>query len=101
MFGNLPVNTGDVGLIPALGRFHCCGVSTCTTTTEPRHLKPVLPTREAIAMRSLCTATRGQTPIATTREKSASSNEDPVQPKINNYIKKEKYLKISYLPLGS
>ena len=43
MVGNLSCNEGDVGLIPGPGTRipHATGqLSTCTTTTEPRLLKP-------------------------------------------------------------
>ena len=39
MVKNLPVNTGDMGLIPGLGRYH--------RATEPMPLEPVLPSKRS------------------------------------------------------
>ena len=62
---NLPSNTGDMGLITGLGRFHM-----------PRGNKAGAPQLE-------------RCPQAATKAP-ACCNEDPVQPKINKYFKRKK-----------
>ena len=65
----------------------CVLCSPCETTTKAQELQSLCSaTREAIAMRSLHTATTEQPPSPLQR-KSMCINESPVQPKIN-YLKK-------------
>ena len=80
---NPPASVGDTGLTPDLGRSHmpwCTYVnyarapqplSLCSRVQEPRLLRPhattislCSTTREATAMRSLCTATTERPPLA-------------------------------------
>ena len=71
-------------------------LSLCSRARElqalsPRALGSVLPTREATAVRSLCTPTREPPTSALQLEKSPHRNQDPTQPKrkqINKVIKK-------------
>ena len=66
----------------------CPRASTETTTTEAQALwSPWSATREATAMRSPHTTTREKAPLMATRRKPSRSNEDPLQPKINKYLK--------------
>ena len=67
MVKNLPANAGDMGLIPGLKDSICCReskpgrlqlLSLCSGAGKLQLLKPFSATREATAMRSLCTETR-------------------------------------------
>ena len=111
MVKNPPANAGDKSSIPGLGRSHMPRsnearapqllslgsrarepllLSPCATTTEARVPRARAPQREATAMRSPCTATKSSPPTTHhNQRKPASSNEDPVQPKINKFIKKK------------
>ena len=57
---NPPATAGDMGSISGLGRFHLLqsNKDRGPQLPKPTHLEPVLPTREATAMRSPQTATR-------------------------------------------
>ena len=91
---NLPVNTGDMGLVPDLGRSHVPWStkahappiwSLCSGVQELQLLKPTTlqlfsATREATAVRSLRTPTRQQ-PLSQQLEKSPGSSKDRMQPK--------------------
>ena len=75
-------NAGDAGSVPDPGRSHmllsivACEpqlLNVCPRAWElqilkPGALKPVLHSKKATAVRSLCTATREQPPLTTTRE---------------------------------
>ena len=79
---NPPANTGDMGLIPGLGRSHRLRSN---SAHEPEllkyvHLEPCFP-GEATAMRSPHISTRGQALLAASREK-PRRNKDSAQPKI-------------------
>ena len=82
MVKNPPANTGDMGLIPGLGRSHRLRSN---SAHEPEllkyvHLEPCFP-GEATAMRSPHISTRGQALLAASREK-PRRNKDSAQPKI-------------------
>ena len=60
---NPPAHAGGHGFNPCFGKIsHAEGqLRPCATTTEPKHLEPVLATREAAAVRSLRTAVKPRT----------------------------------------
>ena len=60
---------------------------TCCNYWNPHTLEPCSATREATAVRSLCTATKSGS-CSPQLEKSPRSSRDPAQPEINKSIKK-------------
>ena len=91
-----PANAGDVGSSPGLGRSHMPRSSwarapqllnLCSGALEPRLLSLCITTTEARAPRA-CAPQRRVAPARRNSRKPASSNKDPVQPKINKFKKK-------------
>ena len=84
MVKNLPANAGDMGSVPAPGRFHMPRGSPvhAPQLVKPTHLEPV-PRNE----RSHC----NEKPAHHNQRKPTHSNADPVQPKLNKQVKMKKY----------
>ena len=70
MVENLPVNAGDMGSSPGLGRFpHAAEqLSPCATTTEPARLEPVLCNKRGHDSERLTHHDEEWPPLAATRE---------------------------------
>ena len=79
-----PVNVGDTGLIPGLGRLH---MPLHHNYRRRQARKPMFRPREASAVRSQHTQLESS-PHSLQLEKSPHSNEDQVQPYINTLKKK-------------
>ena len=79
------------GFDPWLGKIpYAMGqLSLSATTTMPMHLEPCSTTREASAMKSLCTAMKSS-PHSLPREKAQAEQRRPSTAKNNNYIIKNK-----------
>ena len=114
---SLPVNSGDIGLIPGLGRFHvpqgnkvCVPqlLSPCSGALEPNywahvlqllkpeHLEPMLPQQEKPPQWEARALQQSVAPTCCNQRKSVCSDEDLPQPK--KYILKTMHLGLSVFP---